>query len=266
MIFLTFLVAALASCATAQVSTKCNPLKTHCPPDPALSTENTFWFNETLDPRLWHMKTGNIKYTSEGADFTVTGPHQSTLLESKFYMFFGVMEAHVRMAKGAGMISSVILQSDDLDEIDWEWVGYNTSQVQSDFFGKGNTTTYNRGGNASVTNADTEFHNYTTYWDQHKLQWWVDGQLVRSVPYDDKQTVYGRNFPQTPSQIKISLWPAGISTSSAGTVKWAGGMVNYAQAPFTMTVQRIRVQDFHQGKQYVYQGHSGSWQSIKTVG
>ena len=86
------------------------------------------------DDTLWNMTTGDIDYTSTGADFSIKTENASTLLVSNFYIFFGVMEAHVKMARGAGIISSVILQSDDLDEIDWEWVGYNTSSVQSDFF------------------------------------------------------------------------------------------------------------------------------------
>ena len=34
-------------------------------------------------------------------------------------------------------------------------------------------------------------------------------------------------FPNTPSLIELSLWPAGINTSAPGTVQWAGGMINW---------------------------------------
>jgi hypothetical protein len=172
--------------------------------DPALSTEHTWLFNSTLDDKLWDMTTGAINYTSDGADFSTTAVNGSTLLQSNFYNFFGVMEAHVKMAKGVGIISSMILQSDDLDEIDWEWVGYNTSSVQSDFFGKGNTTTSDRGAFPTALNAETEFHNYTSYWDQDRLEWWIDGSLVRTVNYSEPLTIYGKNYPQTPCRVKIS--------------------------------------------------------------
>ncbi|PCH06157.1 Concanavalin A-like lectin/glucanases superfamily [Penicillium occitanis (nom. inval.)] len=245
--------------------TACNPLDQSCPADPALGTEHTWLFNSTLDDKLWNMTTGVINYTSEGADFSITAVNGSTLLQSNFYIFFGVMEAHVKMAQGAGIISSVILQSDDLDEIDWEWVGYNTSSVQSDFFGKGNTTTSDRGAFHTVLNAHTEFHNYTSYWDQDRLEWWIDGTLVRTVNYSEPLTVYGKNYPQTPCRVKISNWPVGIQGQSIGNLEWGGGYVNWTELPFTMTVQKLRVQDFHSGKEYTYTDQSGTYQSINVT-
>lgn len=249
----------------AYSETDCNPLNSTCPADAALGTEQTWWFNSTLDDTLWNMTTGDIDYTSTGADFSIKTENASTLLVSNFYIFFGVMEAHVKMAKGAGIISSVILQSDDLDEIDWEWVGYNTSEVQSDFFGKGNTTTSDRGGYHAVANADTEYHNYTSYWDKDRLEWWIDGSLVRTVNYSEPLTVYGKNYPQTPCKVKVSLWPVGIKGQTTGNLEWGGGYVNWTDVPFTMSVQRIRVQDFHSGKEYEYQGHTGTYESINVV-
>ncbi|KAJ5386210.1 hypothetical protein N7509_008751 [Penicillium cosmopolitanum] len=253
-------------CVLAEDQTSCNPLKnTTCDADPALGTEHTWLFNSTLDDELWDMATGTLDYTDEGADFKITKENGSTLLQSNFYIFFGVMEAHVKMAKGAGIISSVILQSDDLDEIDWEWVGYNTSQVQSDFFGKGNTTTSDRGGYHPVANADTEFHNYTSYWDKDRLEWWIDGKLMRTVNYSEPLTVYGKNYPQTPCRVKVSNWPVGIKSQSTGNIEWGGGLVDWSDLPFTMTVQKIRVQDFHSGKEYKYTNQNGTYESIKTV-
>ncbi|KNG91591.1 transglycosidase, GH16 family, partial [Aspergillus nomiae NRRL 13137] len=259
------ILSALARIAIADDQTECNPLNNTCPADPALGTEHTWWFNSTLDEKLWNMTTGVPTYTSEGAEFSIKTENGSTLLQSNFYIFFGVMEAHVKMAKGAGIISSVILQSDDLDEIDWEWVGYNTSSVQSDFFGKGNTTTSDRGGFHAVANADTEFHNYTSYWDKDRLEWWIDNELVRTVNYSEPLTVYGKNYPQTPCRVKVSNWPVGIASQSIGNIEWGGGLVNWTNLPFTMTVQRIRVQDFHSGKEYTYSGHTGSYESINVV-
>ncbi|KAJ5273157.1 hypothetical protein N7478_008282 [Penicillium angulare] len=246
--------------------TDCNPLKsTTCSPEAALGTEHTWLFNSTLDEKLWDMETGKIEYTDEGADFAIRAENASTLLVSNFYIFFGIMEAHVKMAKGAGIVSSVILQSDDLDEIDWEWVGYNTSGVQSDFFGKGNTTTSDRGGYHAVSNADTEWHNYTSYWDKDRLEWWIDGDLVRTVNYSEPLTVYGKNYPQTPSRVKISNWPVGIKGESLGNLEWGGGYVNWTDVPFIMSVQKVRVQDFHSGKEYTYNGTSGTWESINVI-
>lgn len=259
--------AALAGSAAAQTSTNCNPLEKDCPADPALGTEHSWWFNSSsqLDSTIWDMSTGSITYSNDAAEFTISKVNESTLLQSNFFIFFGVVESWVKMATGAGIVSSVVLESDDLDEIDWEWVGYNTSEVQSNFFGKGNTTTYDRGGTHYVPNADTEWHNYTTYWNSDRLEWWIDGKLARTVLYTDKLALGGKNYPQTPSRVKISNWPAGLKGESQGKIEWAGGLVDYSKGPFTMSVQRIRVQDFHTGKEYSYGDRTGDWTSIKVA-
>ncbi|KAJ5591989.1 uncharacterized protein N7459_002358 [Penicillium hispanicum] len=260
------LLALLGNVWAESSETSCNPLtNSSCPADPALGTEHTWLFNTTLDKKLWTMKTGKIDYTSTGAEFAIRSKKASTLLESNFYIFFGVMEVHAKMAKGAGIISSVILQSDDLDEIDWEWVGYNTSEVQSDFFGKGNTTTDNRGAMHAVSNADTEYHNYTSYWDKDRLEWWIDGDLRRTVNYSESLTLYGKNYPQTPCKVKVSNWPVGVDGQSKGNIEWGGGMVDWDDLPFIMSVSQLRVQDFHSGKEYQYQGTTGTYDSINVV-
>ena len=58
---------------------------------------------------------------------------------------FGHVEFTIKAAPGTGIVSSAVLQSDCLDEIDWEWLGGDDAQVQSNYFGKGITVSYNRG-------------------------------------------------------------------------------------------------------------------------
>lgn len=248
-----------------QAYTPCDPMNTTCPADPALGTTHTWDMASTLDPVIWNVTAGSTAYNSNGTELSILGPQGSTTIQSTFYINFGIVESWVKMAPGGGVVSSIVLLSDDLDEIDWEWVGYNTSSVQSNYFGKGNDTTYDRGAFHNVANADTEFHNYTTHWTKDELQWWIDGQLVRTLYYAD--AVGGKNYPQTPCHVSYSIWPAGDPTlSQPGTVQWAGGPINYSDAPFTMQVQRVRIQDFGSGKEYVYTDHSGSWQSIQSIG
>jgi hypothetical protein len=74
------------------------------------------------------------------------------------YLFFGTVTATLEAASGAGIVSAFIMQSDDLDEIDWEWLGGVTTNVQSNYFSKGNTTTYNRSAMENVANPQTTFH------------------------------------------------------------------------------------------------------------
>lgn len=251
----------LASITTvaAQTHTKCSPLNTTCPPDLALGTQHQWYFNETMNDKIWKTTNGDVTYTPDGAEFTIDAKLQSPTMKSNFYIFFGRVESHVKMARGAGIVSSVVLESDDLDEIDWEWVGANTSEVQTNFYGKG-IDVYTNGGSHYVPNADTEFHNYTTHWTSEKLEWWVDGNLIRTLPYGE-----AKNFPQTPSRVQFGIWPAGDPSNPKGTIEWAGGVVDYNAGPYTMVLQSVDVHDFHSGKQYVYTDHSGSFESIKVV-
>jgi hypothetical protein len=87
------------------------------------------------------MTYGNDSYDSTtGLSFTITESGEAPTMQSEFYFFFGTVEAWVKAATGTGIVSCVILESDDLDEIDWEWLGGDVDQVQTNYFGKGNTT------------------------------------------------------------------------------------------------------------------------------
>ncbi|KAL4810095.1 concanavalin A-like lectin/glucanase domain-containing protein [Aspergillus unguis] len=261
--------ALLAACiapALSQTWSDCNPTEDDgCQPDAALGTSHFWGFNETLDEKLWNATTGEIKYTDDGAEFTIASKLQSPTLQSTFYIFGGILEFHAKMAKGGGIVSSVVLQSDDLDEIDWEWVGYNTTQIQTNYYSKG-VTDYDNGGFYYVDNADTEWHNYTTHWTQEKLEWWVDGELLRTLTYDDAKNGTESTFPQTPCNIRFGIWPAGDPKNPIGTIEWAGGEVDYDAGPYTMYIKDVRIEDFNIGsKEYEYSDKTGSWDSINII-
>jgi hypothetical protein len=63
--------------------------------------------------------------------FTVSKSGDSPQLTSKWYIMFGKVEFTAKAAPGAGIVSSFVLQSDTLDEIDWEWLGADPNEVQS---------------------------------------------------------------------------------------------------------------------------------------
>lgn len=205
---------------------------------------------------------GNPTFGSDGVSFTVAKSGDSPQLMSKWYIMFGHVEITMKAAPGAGIVSSSVLQSDDLDEIDWEWIGVQTGQVQSNYFGKGQTTSYNRGAIHNVDSTTTQFHKYTVDWTQDRIVWQIDGNTVR--------VLYAYNavgqYPQTPMQFKFGAWSGGDASNAAGTVEWAKGPTDYSKGPFTMVVQSIQVTDYSTGTQYKYGDTSGGWQSIQAVG
>lgn len=75
---------------------------------------------------------------TNGAEFIIT-TSQAPTISSEKYIMFGKVTVTTRASAGTGIVSSFILESDDLDEIDWEWLGSTDSSVESNFFGKGNS-------------------------------------------------------------------------------------------------------------------------------
>ena len=257
----------LASCAfqaAAQTFTDCNPLNSTCPADLALGVKNyTVSFGSTLETSIWNQTNGALQHDGTTAQFTISKKSDGPTVKTNFYFFFGVAEVIMKAAPGQGIVSSIVLLSDDLDEVDWEMIGGNNTHVETNFFGKGNATLYDRAIWYPISNPIQNYHNYTIVWTQEKLEWIVDGQVIRTLGFADYHN--GIQYPQTPMQLSLGNWVGGDSSLPKGTVDWAGGLADFSKGPFTMDVKSVRVSDYSSGKQYTYGDHSGTWQSIKSV-
>jgi beta-glucanase (GH16 family) len=195
--------------------------------------------------------------------FTVAKSGDAPTLTSVFYIMFGKVSITMKAAPGAGIVSTLVLQSDDLDEIDLEWLGADGTEVQTNYFGKGDVTTYNRGAFNPAANNQNEFITYTVEWTATQITWSVGGSIVRVLTPATADT---NQYPQTPMQIKFGAWSGGDPGNAPGTIAWARGPTDYADGPFTMTVQSIAVTDYSTGTQYKYGDTSGTWGSIQAVG
>jgi len=67
----------------------------------------------------WTTTAGTVNSTSQGAAFIINEKGDAPTIESNFYFFFGYVEVKMKIASGTGIISSIVFESDDLDEIDW---------------------------------------------------------------------------------------------------------------------------------------------------
>lgn len=168
----------------------------------------------------------------------------------------------MRAANGTGIVSSAILESDDLDEIDWEWLGGSVDEVETNYFGKGNTTSYDRAVYFDVDDTQTTTHNYTVLWTSDTTTWYVDGDSVRTLNHDD--ALNGMNYPQTPMRVKLGIWAGGDSANDEGTIEWAGGQTDYSKAPFTMVVEKVEIINFTPANSYSYGDTTGDWTSIEV--
>ncbi|KAL0934272.1 cell wall glucanosyltransferase mwg1 [Colletotrichum truncatum] len=262
---------AASSMVSAQTFTTCDPTKKDCPADPALGKSVSIDFTKGNNDDIFRKLDGtSVKFEDQGALFAINKETDAPTMASKKYIFFGKLEVVLKAAPGKGVVTSVVLQSDDLDEIDWEWIGSDTAQVQTNYFGKGDTTTYDRGAYHPVADPINQFHTYTIDWDQNSVKWLIDGNLVRELKYADAKG--GSRYPQTPMEVKIGTWVAGRKDAPKGTVDWAGGYTDFNEAPFNAYYKSITITDYQGGKKgatsYVYGDRSGSWESIivKTDG
>ncbi|ETN39939.1 uncharacterized protein HMPREF1541_06166 [Cyphellophora europaea CBS 101466] len=256
-------VLALASSVSAQTFSECNPLTNPgaCPPNPALGKSATIQLNSPSDSFTEH---GSINYGSDGAQFTVAKSGDNPTLASKWYIMFGHVEFVIKAAPGQGIVSSAVLMSDCLDEIDWEWLGGDDNQVQSNYFRKGQTVTgYNRGAFHDSPGTHDNFHTYAIDWTADQIVWSIDGTTVRVLEANNAEN---GDYPQTPMQIKIGSWAGGDSGNPQGTIDWAGGLTDYSAGPFSMYLRSIAVTDYSTGSSYTYSGTEGTWQSIQSDG
>ena len=224
---------ALLSPVVAQTSTKCNPLTSgmnssmfalpafllltmssgNCPADPALGKSATIDFTQGSSNMF--TTQGNPTYDGNGASFSIAKSGDAPTLISNFYIMFGQIEFVMKAAPGVGIVSTLVMQSDDLDEIDWEILGADNTQVQTNYFGKGQTGSYNRGGFAADPGNQQSFQTYTVTWDSNQVVWSLNGNPVRTLTAAEA----GSQYPQTPMQLKIGSWSAGDPSNAPGTVR-----------------------------------------------
>ncbi|TGZ80615.1 putative cell wall glucanase [Ascodesmis nigricans] len=150
------------------------------------------------------------------------------VLSSTEYVWYGKISATLRTSRGAGVVSSFITMSDMKDEIDFEWIGDNLQKTESNWYWQG-VPDYTHGGKHEVKDTFASFHTYEIDWQPEMVRWSIDGKELRRL---EKKSTYNETsktyqFPQTPSRVQLSLWPGGLESNAEGTVKWAGGYIDW---------------------------------------
>lgn len=142
-------------------------------------------------------------------------------------------------------------------------MGGNHTHVETNYFGKGNTTSFDRAIYYPVNDPENDFHNYTTVWTKDSLEWAIDGNIVRTLNYKDANG--GKDFPQTPMNIRLGIWAGGDKSEPNGTIEWAGGLTDYSKGPYTMYVKSLYAKDYSTGSEYKYGDKTGSYESIQII-
>ena len=248
----------LSICACFHTANK--PIAT-CPEVKGLNQNEWSWdFSSGQTPSYFNASMGKLE---AGGRLRLKAPDEGPTLISDWYIFYGYVEAKIKAAPGAGIVTAITLLSWDLDEIDWELVGTKNHEVQSNFFGKGFEGTYDRGKTHDVSSPQTVEHTYAIDWTPERVQWILDGTVIRTLyPYQFQGAGF---YPQSPMAVRIGSWIVGSPGNTQGNIEWAGGLVDFSKGPFDMYVSKVTVKNYNPAENYLYSDKSGSASSIKII-
>ncbi|PQK16646.1 hypothetical protein BB8028_0006g09650 [Beauveria bassiana] len=239
-----------------------------CPADPAVGSKGISCDFTQGECSAFEPVAGKaVTYDSHGAVCAMDAGRQAPTICSKEYIFFGRVEVEMQAAPGPGVISTIVLLSDDLDEIDWEAIGSDTNRIQSNIFSKGDQNYHKLGGFHPVDGVSGKFHKYTIDWTPRRIEWSVDGTVQRTLTAEEA----GARFPTSPTQVKLGAWVAGFKGNEPGTITWAGGLADFSNGPLKAYYKNVKITDYAGGssatskdvKEYSYGDHSGSAKSVQ---
>ena len=200
--------------------------------------DRTAWSRITQKPEDYNGEADDYDFTLDKGSITrednmltmiMDEDNKGTRLSSTRYMLYGEFNARMKVTGSNGVISTMILMSDIHDEVDWEFVGAKTGEGQSNYYFQGQTD-YTNGDTHAFPNTDDEFHDFGFNWTEDKLEWKIDGVVVRTL---NKADTMGwdkvSHFPASPSRLQFSVWPSGIEDVSPGSYEWGGGAIHWNQ-------------------------------------
>lgn len=147
---------------------------------------------------------------------------------------YGRISVVLKTAPGYNIVSAFYLKAaSNGDEIDFEVVKNRTSEgkvIQTVFYYRGiplyeiNAKYFN----TNITLSET-YNNYTLVWMPDYYEWLFNSELLSRITINDTDT-----YPDTISDVKISLWEAKPS-------RWAGPGVNWNNEPFILSISSIEI-------------------------
>ncbi|GLJ46062.1 hypothetical protein SUGI_0970380 [Cryptomeria japonica] len=115
------------------------------------------------------------------------------------------------------------------DEIDFEFLGKDKGIVQTNFYteGTGNREQIHQLG----FDCSGDFHEYTIRWGHEKIEWLVDGKIVRSDVAKE-----GERFPSKSMFLYASVWNASYIDEG----RWAGPYFGH-HAPYVCRYKDVHI-------------------------
>ncbi|KAI8057669.1 concanavalin A-like lectin/glucanase domain-containing protein [Syncephalis plumigaleata] len=162
------------------------------------------------------------------------------------FMLYGKATVEMKSASvSPGVVSSFITKSPEGDEIDFEWVGKDPKEVQTNFYYRGELD-YTKGAHHKVTDGDTskEYHKYTIEWTPEYVAWGVDGKEIRRLAKTaaNKKEDGSFKYPDSLSRVQLSIWDGGMGLK--GTADWAGTPTDWSDKNkvYSMYVKSLTIE------------------------
>ncbi|KAG0346689.1 hypothetical protein BG004_001083 [Podila humilis] len=177
-------------------------------------------------------------------------PGFGATISSTRWMLYGTVTARIKSGSpGGGVVSSFIFRNAATgDEIDYEWVGKQPNEVQSNYYSNIPPATdpkdidYSHSRRVDLgVDLSKEYQTYTIEWLPDRLTWSINGKITRTLL---RSEVNGTQYPSSPSQIQFSVWDGGLGDPA--TTDWAGGPTRYEdnQPPYEMYIDSVQVKCF----------------------
>jgi endo-1,3-1,4-beta-glycanase ExoK len=140
-------------------------------------------------------------------------PYSCGLYQSRRKFGYGRYQTRMKAARGSGVVSGIFTYTaapqggGRYDEIDFEFLGRDTTKLQTNYFVNGGETHEKL--IALGFDAASSFHTYAYEWRPDSIEWFVDGRSVRKV------TRAMGPLPSHPGKISALTWATSLRD-------WAG--------------------------------------------
>lgn len=254
-----------------------------CTPEPVCESKTyTFTSLDRITPNTKYLgdasksdwvSSGEPVIYNDNVLLTMAPDTVGTLLATTAYMWYGNVKATFKTSRGQGVVTAFILLSDVKDEIDYEFVGVDLEDAQTNYYFQG-IPVYDNELNISLSDTFANYHTYEIDWTPDSISWLVDGQVGRTKKRSDTWNATANQwaFPQTPARVQLSLWPAGLASNGQGTIDWAGGLVDWnspdikANGYYYAAFESVTVSCYNAtsppgtntGVSYYYNGYAGT--------
>ncbi|OMJ28224.1 putative glycosidase CRR1 [Smittium culicis] len=151
--------------------------------------------------------------------------------------------------KSPGVVSSFIVRNEFGDEIDFEWVGKDTSNVQTNYYYNNELDYTKMVPSPNLGDTTSKFIDYTIDWQLDSISWYVAGNLVRTVRRSDTWSVAENvfKFPDRPAQLSFSIWD-GSNGRPEGTRNWAGYPISYRpNTEYDFNIANVQIKCMYNG-------------------